>query len=126
MEQKSLCVSANEETDPPSLTNAVLTVIHFRCILQSVQLEASMKTITITAKELRVGTSAILKETQKGNEVMITLRGRPAAILKPIGEKEHTFRKIGFGLWKDRKDMEDPGKWLDDRRKERKDDVDAL
>ena len=75
---------------------------------------------TVTAKELRFKTSAILEETKKGNEVMITFRGKPVAILKPIKEEEHDFKPIGFGLWKDRKDMEDVSTWVDERRNERK------
>ena len=77
---------------------------------------------TVTAKDLRLKTSAVLEEMKKGNEVMITLRGKPTAILSPIDEKKkHSGERIGFGLWRNRKDMKDPGKWLDEKRQERGD-----
>lgn len=75
---------------------------------------------TVTAKELRLRTSAILEEARKGNEVMITFRGKQTAILKPVNKEVHNFKPIGFGLWKDRKDMEDVTLWVDERRNERK------
>ena len=75
---------------------------------------------TVTAKELRLRTSAILEEARKGNEVMITFRGKQTAILKPVNKEAHNFKPIGFGLWKDRKDMEDVALWVDERRNERK------
>ncbi len=81
---------------------------------------------TITAKELRVRTSELLEEARKGNEVMITLRGKPTAILTPIVKEEHDFKFVGFGLWKDRKDMEDGAAWVDERRNERKKPADTL
>ncbi|MDD3847446.1 MAG: type II toxin-antitoxin system Phd/YefM family antitoxin [Syntrophorhabdaceae bacterium] len=74
----------------------------------------------VSAKELRIKTSAILEETRKGNEVIITLRGKPAAVLKPIEKEDRSFKHIGFGLWKDREDMKDPGIWVSERRNERK------
>lgn len=80
----------------------------------------------VSAKELRIKTSAILEETRKGNEVIITLRGKPAALLKPIEKEDRSFKHIGFGLWKDRKDMKDPGKWVDNKRDERKSPSDTL
>ncbi|OGP93197.1 MAG: hypothetical protein A2Z19_01195 [Deltaproteobacteria bacterium RBG_16_54_18] len=70
--------------------------------------------------------SEILEETQRGNEVMVTLRGKPAAILKPIEKRKNAFKKIGFGLWKDRKDMQEPAAWVSERRRERRDHADAL
>jgi prevent-host-death family protein len=81
---------------------------------------------TVTAKELRFKTSEILDEARKGNEVMITWRGKPTAILKPVENKEPGFRRTGFGVWKDRDDMQDPRAWVDERRREREDTTDTL
>jgi prevent-host-death family protein len=74
---------------------------------------------TVTARELRSKTSEILQETRRGNEVLITVRGKPAAILKPVLNRERGFKRIGFGLWKDRVDMEDPSRWVEEMRRER-------
>ena len=81
---------------------------------------------TVTAKELRSRTSEILQEARRGNEVLITLRGKPVAILKPVEDRERGFKRIGFGLWKDRDDMKDPHTWADEGRSERSDHADTL
>ncbi|MBU4320317.1 MAG: type II toxin-antitoxin system prevent-host-death family antitoxin [Thermodesulfovibrionales bacterium] len=74
---------------------------------------------TATAKELRNRASAILGSVRKGDEVVITLRGKSIAVLKPIGTVEEQFNPVGFGIWKNRKDIKDVSKWLNERRKER-------
>jgi antitoxin (DNA-binding transcriptional repressor) of toxin-antitoxin stability system len=56
----------------------------------------------------------------KGNEVLITKRGKSIAILKPFVEKfKKEFNPVGFGLWKNRKDLKDVTGWVEKRRKER-------
>lgn len=74
---------------------------------------------TATAKDLRTHASAILKSVQKGEEVVITVRGESVAVMKPIRMEKRRFTSAGFGMWKDRKDMKDVEKWLADRRNER-------
>jgi prevent-host-death family protein len=81
---------------------------------------------TVTAKELRFKTSEILNEAKKGNEVMITLRGKPVAILKPIKEEKRGCKPVGFGIWKNRTDLKDVTGWVDERRNERKGPVGSL
>ena len=39
---------------------------------------------TATAKELRVRASSILENVRKGDEVVITMRGRSISIIKPL------------------------------------------
>jgi prevent-host-death family protein len=96
-----------------------LTAVFLKYTVTGVHLEVEMK--TVTARELRAKTSEILQETRKGNEVLITLRGKPAAILKPLENREERgFKRIGFGLWRDRDDMKDPCGWVEERRSERK------
>jgi len=76
---------------------------------------------TVTAKELRSRTSAILESVRKGDEVVITMRGKSIAVVKPVREKgsDKQFSLTGFGIWKERKDMRDVKKWVDERRKTR-------
>lgn len=74
---------------------------------------------TATAKELRNRAAAILKSVRKGDEIVITMRGESIAVLKPLKKIEEQFSPVGFGIWKERKDMKDVSKWLDERRKER-------
>ncbi len=74
---------------------------------------------TATAKELRNRASAILERVRKGDEVVITMRGKSIAVMKPMSKIEKPFSPVGFGIWKGRKEMMDVTKWLDERRKER-------
>lgn len=74
---------------------------------------------TATAKELRSRASAIIARVRKGDEVVITMRGVSVAVMKPVKVIEKQFSPVGFGIWKDRKDMKDVKKWLEERRKER-------
>ena len=74
---------------------------------------------TATAKELRTHASAILERVRKGDEVVITMRGKSIAVMKPMREIEKPFSPVGFGIWKGRKETSDVTKWLDERRKER-------
>lgn len=74
---------------------------------------------TATAKELRSRASAILERVRKGDEVVITMRGKSIAVMKPVHEAEKPFSTVGFGIWKGRKEMTDVKTWLSERRKER-------
>ncbi len=74
---------------------------------------------TATAKELRTRASAILERVRKGDEITITMRGESIAVMKPLKKAKKEFSPVGFGIWKDRKDLKDVQKWLDERRQER-------
>lgn len=68
---------------------------------------------TATAKDLRQKTAAILDQVRRGQEVVITYRGRSVAVLAPfevVRRKELT--SLGFGMWRGRKDMGNVEKWL--------------
>ncbi|OPX97439.1 MAG: hypothetical protein A4E60_03259 [Syntrophorhabdus sp. PtaB.Bin047] len=56
---------------------------------------------------------------QRGSDHNVE-EGKPAAVLKPIEKDDRGFGHIGFGAWKDREDMKDPGGWVNERRDERK------
>ncbi len=74
---------------------------------------------TATAKELRYRTSSILESVKKGEEVIITMRGKSIAMLRPLKKQENRFNSIGFGLWKDRKDLRNVNEWIDEKRRPR-------
>ena len=74
---------------------------------------------TVTAKELRSRAAAILERVRKGDEVAITMRGKPIAVMKPVNDAARPFNSVGFGIWKGRGEMKDVKKWLDERRNER-------
>ena len=62
-----------------------------------------------TAKELRFHTKEILDSVHRGEEVLITFRGKPYAKIVPLKEskKDKDAKNELFGIWKNRKDMED-------------------
>jgi prevent-host-death family protein len=75
---------------------------------------------TVTAKQLRYETSRILQRVRTGERLTVTLRGKPVAVLTPLqDEAEDRFEPIAFGLWKERKDLEDVQAWLDKIRQPR-------
>jgi prevent-host-death family protein len=70
--------------------------------------------MVVTAKELRLNTSKILKKVQRIGSVTVTLRGRPVAKLTALNE-ERVMRAAehpAFGIWADREDMKDVHAWL--------------
>ena len=67
-----------------------------------------------TAKDLRFHTKEFLETVIRGEEVEITLRGKPIARLIPIGNKEEKkLEKLElFGIWQDNKDVADVEKYV--------------
>ncbi len=74
-----------------------------------------------TAKELRFHTKELLESVSRGEEVIITFRGKPYAKLVPIKESKknlHDTKEL-FGIWKDRTDLDDVNSYVRNLRKER-------
>ena len=70
-----------------------------------------------TAKDLRQKTSALLDTVSRGQEVIITYRGKRIAVLSPLDRIAHKeLKPIAFGMWRRRRDMRDVTRWLDSRR----------
>lgn len=62
-----------------------------------------------TTKDLRLHTRALISATDRGEEVIITYRGKRRAKLVPLdNDQEHGsssgHRNPAFGLWQDRQD----------------------
>ena len=77
-----------------------------------------------TAKDLRFHSKELLDSVARGEEVVITYRGKPCAKLIPI-EEENTGRKKSnelFGVWKDNALAEDVDDFVRQIRKGRFDD----
>ncbi len=74
-----------------------------------------------TAKELRFHTKELLESVSRGEEVIITFRGKPYAKLIPIEESVKKSKETNelFGIWKDRTDLEDVNSYVRNIRKER-------
>jgi prevent-host-death family protein len=70
--------------------------------------------MTVTAKQLRLRTSEVLKKVQQGGTVTVTLRGKPVARLEPFAPSApcRLADDPAVGMWKDREDMKDVHAWL--------------
>ncbi len=70
--------------------------------------------MVVTAKQLRLNTSGILKRVQRLGSVTVTLRGKPIARLSALKTKEpmRVEDHPAFGMWADREDMKDVRAWL--------------
>jgi prevent-host-death family protein len=77
--------------------------------------------MTVTAKQLRLRTSEVLKKVQQGGTVTVTLRGKPVAKLLSVNARK--AKKLSdyaaIGMWADREDMKDVDAWLRNIRKPR-------
>jgi prevent-host-death family protein len=75
---------------------------------------------TATAKDLRQKTAALLDEVRRGQPVVITYRGKSIAVLAPVKKAERkSLHPAGFGMWRDRKEMQNVEKWLSNLRRPR-------
>lgn len=71
--------------------------------------------MTVTAKDLRLKTSEILKRVQRVGGVTVTLRGEPVARLLSIREAQAERDLADYpavGMWADREEMKDPAAWV--------------
>lgn len=74
-----------------------------------------------TAKELRFHTKELLDSVSRGEEVIITFRGKPYAKLVPLksSRKEMNETNELFGIWENRTDLKDVSAYVRGIRKER-------
>ena len=73
-----------------------------------------------TAKDLRFHSKELLDTVKRGEEVVITFRGRPCAKLVPYSEKkEETIPNKLFGIWKDSDIVRDVDEYVRGLRKGR-------
>jgi prevent-host-death family protein len=77
--------------------------------------------MVVTAKQLRLKTSDVLRKVRKGGSVTVTYRGKPVAKLVSLkaGKEPDLTDFPAFGMWAGRKDMRDPVAWVNKIRKPR-------
>lgn len=59
-----------------------------------------------TTRDLRLHTKEVLSATRRGEDVIITYRGKRTARLVPIEEGYSKGRNPGFGMWADRQERD--------------------
>ena len=73
-----------------------------------------------TAKDLRFRSKELIDSVNRGEEVIITFRGKPCAKLGPYQEiKKQTGINELFGIWKDNASVQDVDEYVRDLRKGR-------
>ena len=73
-----------------------------------------------TAKDLRFRSKELLNTVNRGEEVVITFRGKPCAKLVPYGETKGQNRKSElFGIWKDNNIVQNVNEYVRNLRKGR-------
>ena len=74
-----------------------------------------------TAKDLRFYSKNLLDVVSRGEEVIITYRGKPCAKLTPLDEVDNKKSQADplFGIWKDHKPTKDVDKFVRGLRKGR-------
>jgi len=70
--------------------------------------------MVVTAKQLRLNTSKILKKVQQVGSLTVTLRGKPVAKISSLIDKPpmRVEDHPAFGIWADREYMKDVHAWL--------------
>jgi prevent-host-death family protein len=74
-----------------------------------------------SAKDLRFHSKNLLEAVSRGEEVIITYRGKPCAKLTPLKESNKTRSQSDplFGIWKDHDGTKDVTKYVRNLRKGR-------
>jgi prevent-host-death family protein len=73
-----------------------------------------------TAKELRFRSKELIDSVNRGEEVVITFRGKPCAKLVPYQEtKKQTGKNALFGIWKDNDTVQNVDEYVRNLRKGR-------
>ncbi len=79
-----------------------------------------------TAKDLRFFSKELIESALRGEQVIITYRGKPVVKLVPIKNKRKKSIKKRrlFGIWKDRTDLKNVNDYVRNLRKGRTGDID--
>jgi prevent-host-death family protein len=77
----------------------------------------------VTVKELRTQPGRIISMASSGNDIIVTMRGKPTARIVPLDHVPAVATAdddlAAFGMWKDHKDMKDPSVFVAGLRKGR-------
>lgn len=70
--------------------------------------------MVVTAKDLRLKASEILKKLQRVGSITVTLRGKTVGKIVPVLpiEEKKLADHPAFGMWAGREDMKDVHAWL--------------
>lgn len=63
-------------------------------------------------RQLRSSTKEVLSAVERGETVWITNRGKTCAKIIGVKEQKSVKDHPAFGMWKERKDMENPSEYI--------------
>ncbi len=68
-----------------------------------------------TAKDLRIHARQLLEAVERGEDVVISHRGKPIARMVPVSKRKMIRRahKAVFGIWSDHREMSDVVAYVD-------------
>jgi prevent-host-death family protein len=99
-----------------------LTVNVVKYILPKYNLKAGVA-MKATAKELRIHSKELLDVVSRGEDVVITFRGKPCARLVPYEKPDKqailAYEECLFGIWADPEDIESVEDYMQNLRKGR-------
>ncbi len=73
-----------------------------------------------TAKDLRFNSKELINSVNRGEEIVITYRGKPCAKLVPYVESKNASKENKcFGMWRDKNLVKDVDKYVRNLRKAR-------
>jgi prevent-host-death family protein len=77
----------------------------------------------LTATELRLHAKKLFESIARGEEIIITFRGKPFAKVMPVNELNHKLEESNpfYGIWKDRSDLENVDAYVRNIRRRRLD-----
>ena len=74
----------------------------------------------VSAKDLRTQTKRLLESVDRGEEVIITYRGKARARIVPIESKRSAISEQElFGIWRDYSEVQDVERFVDELRRGR-------
>jgi prevent-host-death family protein len=92
----------------------------FKFTLITINLTAKESHMQATAKDLRFNSKELMDAVKRGEEVVISFRGKPCAKLVPYQETSgHAEKKELFGMWQDNDATQNVDDYVRDLRKGR-------
>ena len=79
--------------------------------------------MVVSTKQLRIQPGRIISQAENGQEITVTYRGKPCAKIVPFADRKNADFKDSddelFGIWKNRKEMENVEQYVRNLRKGR-------
>jgi len=119
---RTSCVDSNKNCKIINNIKINIDTTRLKVYTMKYKLLSTEANVKATAKDLRFHSKELLDTVNRGEEVVITFRGKPCAKLVPFQEvKQHTKgdKTELFGIWKDNSEIENVDEYVRNLRKGR-------